>query len=79
MKITTKLTAVFLIAGLCTACSKQLPADTRDRLCLAGNWGLQLDTAGIGITPDLLAKSCTDSLLLPGTTDRGKREPTIRI
>ncbi len=73
MKITTKLTAVFLIAGLCTACSKQLPIDTRDRLCLAGNWGLQLDTAGTGITPDLLTKSCTDSLLLPGTTDRGKK------
>ena len=70
MKITTKLTAVFLIAGLCTACSKQLPADTRDRLCLAGN---RLDTAGTGITPDLLAKSCTDSLLLPGTTDKGKK------
>ena len=40
---------------------------------LEGNWGLQLDTAGAGIAPDWLTKSCTDSLFLPGTTDMGKK------
>ena len=40
---------------------------------MEGNWGLQLDTAGAGIAPDWLTKSCTDSLFLPGTTDMGKK------
>ncbi|GAA6353752.1 beta-galactosidase [Parabacteroides merdae] len=34
---------------------------------------MQLDTAGAGIAPDWLTKSCTDSLFLPGTTDMGKK------
>lgn len=61
-----------LTAGFYSACTQQLPPDTRSRISLEGNWGLQLDTAGTGIAPDWLTKSCTDSLFLPGTTDMGK-------
>lgn len=73
MKNSIKLVALLLTAGLYSACTQQLPSDTRSRISLKGNWGLQLDTAGTGIAPDWPAKSCTDSLFLPGTTDRGKK------
>lgn len=73
MKNSIKLVALLLTAGFCAACTRQLPPDTRSRISLEGNWGLQLDTTGTGIAPDWLAKSCTDSLFLPGTTDRGKK------
>lgn len=62
-----------LTAGFYSACTRQLPPDTQSRIPLEGNWGLQLDTAGAGIAPDWLTKSCTDSLFLPGTTDMGKK------
>ena len=67
MKNSIKLVALLLTAGFCSACTRQLPFDTRSRISLKGNWGLQLDTAGTGITPDWPAKPCTDSLFLPGT------------
>lgn len=73
MKNSIKLVALLLTAGLYSACTQQLPSDTRSRISLKGNWGLQLDTAGTGIAPDWPAKSCTDSLFLPGTTDMGKK------
>lgn len=73
MKNSIKLVALLLTAGLYSACTQQLPSDTRSRISLKGNWGLQLDTAGTGIAPDWLTKPCTDSLFLPGTTDRGKK------
>ena len=63
---------MLLTAGFYSACTQQLPPDTRSRISLEGNWGLQLDTAGTGIAPDWLTKSCTDSLFLPGITDMGK-------
>ena len=72
MKNSIKLVALLLTAGFYSACTQQLPPDTRSRISLEGNWGLQLDTAGTGIAPDWLTKSCTDSLFLPGTTDIGK-------
>ena len=72
MKNSIKLVALLLTAGFYSACTQQLPPDTRSRISLEGNWGLQLDTAGTGIAPDWLTKSCTDSLFLPGTTDMGK-------
>ena len=72
MKNSIKLVALLLTAGFYSACTRQLPPDTRSRIPLEGNWGLQLDTAGAGIAPDWLTKSCTDSLFLPGTTDMGK-------
>ena len=68
-----KLVTLLLTAGFYSACTRQLPPDTRSRIPLEGNWGLQLDTAGAGIAPDWLTKSCTDSLFLPGTTDMGKK------
>lgn len=64
---------MLLTAGFYSACTRQLPPDTQSRIPLEGNWGLQLDTAGAGIAPDWLTKSCTDSLFLPGTTDMGKK------
>ena len=73
MKNSIKLVALLLTAGFYSACTQQLPPDTRSRISLEGNWGLQLDTAGTGIAPDWLTKSCTDSLFLPGTTDMGKK------
>ena len=73
MKNSIKLVTLLLTAGFYSACTRQLPPDTRSRIPLEGNWGLQLDTAGTGIAPDWPAKSCTDSLFLPGTTDRGKK------
>lgn len=73
MKKSIKLVALLLTAGFYSACTQQLPSDTRSRISLEGNWGLQLDTAGTGIAPDWPAKPCTDSLFLPGTTDRGKK------
>lgn len=73
MKNSIKLVALLLTAGFYSACTRQLPPDTRSRIPLEGNWGLQLDTAGAGIAPDWLTKSCTDSLFLPGTTDMGKK------
>ena len=73
MKNSIKLVALLLTAGFYSACTQQLPPDTRSRISLEGNWGLQLDTAGAGIAPDWLTKSCTDSLFLPGTTDMGKK------
>ena len=72
MKNSIKLVALLLTAGFYSACTRQLPPDTQSRISLEGNWGLQLDTAGAGIAPDWLTKSCTDSLFLPGTTDMGK-------
>lgn len=72
MKNSIKLVALLLTAGFYSACTQHLPPDTRSRISLEGNWGLQLDTAGTGIAPDWLTKSCTDSLFLPGTTDMGK-------
>ena len=72
MKKSIKLVALLLTAGFYSACTQQLPPDTRSRISLEGNWGLQLDTAGTGIAPDWLTKSCTDSLFLPGITDMGK-------
>ena len=72
MKNSIKLVALLLTAGFYSACTQQLPPETRSRISLEGNWGLQLDTAGTGIAPDWLTKSCTDSLFLPGTTDMGK-------
>ena len=73
MKNSIKLVALLLTAGFYSACTQQLPPDTQSRIPLEGNWGLQLDTAGAGIAPDWLTKSCTDSLFLPGTTDMGKK------
>ena len=73
MKNSIKLVTLLLTAGFYSACTQQLPTDTRNRIPLEGNWGLQLDTAGAGIAPDWLTKSCTDSLFLPGTTDMGKK------
>ena len=73
MKNSIKLVTLLLTAGFYSACTRQLPPDTRSRIPLVGNWGLQLDTAGTGIAPDWLTKSCTDSLFLPGTTDMGKK------
>ncbi len=72
MKNSIKLVTLLLTAGFYSACTRQLPPDTRSRISLEGNWGLQLDTAGTGIAPDWLTKSCTDSLFLPGITDMGK-------
>lgn len=73
MKNSIKLVTLLLTAGFYSACTRQLPPDTRSRIPLEGNWGLQLDTAGAGIAPDWLTKSCTDSFFLPGTTDMGKK------
>ena len=73
MKNSIKLVTLLLTAGFYSACTRQLPPDTQSRIPLEGNWGLQLDTAGTGIAPDWLTKSCTDSLFLPGTTDMGKK------
>lgn len=73
MKNSIKLVTLLLTAGFYSACTRQLPPDTQSRILLEGNWGLQLDTAGAGIAPDWLTKSCTDSLFLPGTTDMGKK------
>ena len=73
MKNSIKLVTLLLTAGFYSACTRQLPPDTRSRIPLEGNWGLQLDTAGAGIAPDWLTKSCTDSLFLAGTTDMGKK------
>lgn len=73
MKNSIKLVTLLLTAGFYSACTRQLPPDTRSRIPLEGNWGLQLDTAGAGIAPDWLTKSCTDSLFLLGTTDMGKK------
>lgn len=55
------------------SCSKQIDSQTRDRISLNGNWGLQLDTASVGITADWIGNRCSDSLFLPGTTDEGKK------
>ena len=73
MKNSIKLVTLLLTAEFYSACTRQLPPDTQSRIPLEGNWGLQLDTAGAGIAPDWLTKSCTDSLFLPGTTDMGKK------
>ena len=61
MKNSITLVALLLTAGFFSACTQQMPRDTRSRLSLEGNWGLQLETTG------------TDSLFLPGTTDIGKK------
>ncbi len=55
------------------SCSEQIDSQTRDRISLNGNWGLQLDTASVGITADWIGNRCSDSLFLPGTTDEGKK------
>ena len=54
MKNSIKLVTLLLTAGFYSACTRQLPPDTRSRIPLEGNWGLQLDTAGAGIAPDWL-------------------------
>ena len=61
------------LSALCIACTSSLPESTREQISLEGNWGLQLDTMGVGISPEQLTVHCTDSLWLPGTTDLGKK------
>ena len=73
MKNNVKLVFLFVIAGMCFACTRKLPFDTRSRISLGGQWGLRLDTTSSGFVSDRLAEICTDSLLLPGTTDIGKK------
>lgn len=60
-------------ACFCFSCSEQIDSQTRNRISLNGNWGLQLDTASVGITADWIGNRCSDSLFLPGTTDEGKK------
>ena len=59
--------------ALCFSCTEKMPSSQRDRISLNGNWGLQLDTASVGITADWIGNACPDSLFLPGTTDEGKK------
>ena len=73
MKNLIKWVALFAAAGVCASCTKQLPTDTRERVCLSGKWGLMLDTAGVGFTASSYSEVTQDSLLLPGTTDMGKK------
>ncbi|MGM9759987.1 MAG: glycoside hydrolase family 2 TIM barrel-domain containing protein [Parabacteroides sp.] len=61
------------LSALCASCSAPLQEETRSRISLQGNWGLQLDTLGTGLTPAHLTAHCSDSLWLPGTTDLGKK------
>ena len=68
-----KLTFYFVILTICCACTKQLPVDTRDQISLAGKWGLLLDTASTGFSNTSYQLVATDSILLPGTTDIGKK------
>ena len=71
-----KKTLTLSIAGwlaLCLACGNPGMENTREQLSLAGNWGLQLDTTRMEITAEQLSVVCTDSLLLPGTTDEGQK------
>ena len=68
-----KLTFYFVILTMCCACTKQLPVDTRDQISLAGKWGLLLDTASTGFSNTSYQLVATDSILLPGTTDIGKK------
>lgn len=49
MKNSIKLVTLLLTAGFYSACTRQLPPDTRSRIPLEGNWGLQLDTAVRGL------------------------------
>lgn len=44
MKNSIKLVALLLTAGFYSACTRQMPSDTRTRISLEGNWGLQLVT-----------------------------------
>lgn len=60
-------------ACFCFSCSEQIDSQTRNRISLNGNWGLQLDTTSVGITADWIGNRCSDSLFLPGTTDEGKK------
>lgn len=68
MKNLLKLITCMVGMIVWTACSESLPTDTRSRISLEGNWGVWLDTAGIGceITYGL---NRMDSIYLPGTTD----------
>lgn len=68
MKNLLKLITCMVGMIVWTACSENLPTDTRSRISLEGNYGVLLDTAGIGanITYGLNWK---DSIRLPGTTD----------
>ena len=59
--------------ALCMACGEPGAESSREQLSLAGNWGLQLDTTRVEISAAQLSAVCTDSLLLPGTTDEGKK------
>lgn len=73
MKNVMKLIAILLSVLLGTACTKQLPDDTRTRLSLEGQWGLVLDTTETTLTVDFSSLSCPDSIFLPGTTDMAKK------
>ena len=68
-----KIAPLLMGACFCFSCSEQIDSQTRDRISLNGNWGLQLDTASVGITADWIGNRCSDSLFLPGTTDEGKK------
>lgn len=72
MKKTLALSITGWLA-LCMACSEPGVERTRELLSLAGNWGLQLDTTQMEISAAQLSAICTDSLLLPGTTDEGRK------
>ncbi|WP_368336914.1 sugar-binding domain-containing protein [Parabacteroides merdae] len=69
MKCLIKYIVLLPTIGFLLACTQQFRSDTRNRILLTGNWGVQLDTAATGITSSWLPRYCTDSLFLPGTTD----------
>lgn len=69
MKCLIKYIVLLPTIGFLLACTQQFRSDTRNRILLTGNWGVQLDTAATGITSSWLPQYCTDSLFLPGTTD----------
>lgn len=61
-----------LCSIILAVCSLSAQAAVTDTLSLHGNWGLLLDTATV-FNSRMLTVQSTDSMRLPGTTDRAKK------
>ena len=69
VKTKTKLIAFLFAAGVATGAG----AAEREEISLAGEWAFELDGANIGFKSNWVARTLSDTIALPGTTDLAKK------
>lgn len=76
----TRYRAILLLTGLMLAMTAMAQTLTNDALDLSGMWRFQLDPMGFGKTPgsELYLDKLSETIMLPGSTDREVKELKIR-